>query len=236
MNVNYGATLNLLEAIKSFSPNCRILIPGSGEEYGEVQVEKLPIGVDTPLNPVNPYAVTKVAQDLIGYVYHKSYGLNVIRVRTFNHEGPRRERYFGISSYCFQLARMELGLQQNVLKVGDIKDKRNFIHVSDIVKAYLIAMRMCTPGELYLIGAEKPENIATFEEVISKLIGKIKIDKKIDIEQIKEFTRPTSVPYLIADSSKFSNLTGWEPSKSLDEILEDVLEYWRSRVRIHPSL
>ena len=236
MEVNYNGTVNLLDAIKNFCHEARILLPGSGEEYGEVPSKDLPITAETTLKPVNPYAVTKIAQDLIGYVYHKSFELNVIRVRTFNHEGPRRERYFGIASYCYQLARIEANLQDRVIKVGDIDDKRNFMHVSDVITAYKLAMENCAPGELFLISSENPENIATFREVLDRLISKSTIKKAIRIEQIAEYTRPTKVPYLIADSSEFRNLTNWESQKNLDQILDDVLEYWRQRIKLHPNI
>ena len=112
----------------------------------------MPIDEKTELNPVNPYAVTKVAQDFIANVYFfESYGLNVIRVRTFNHEGPRRENVFGISSsYAYQIAKIEAGLQKKIVNVGYLGDKRNFTHVYDIIKAYWLAVQKCKPGKCIL--------------------------------------------------------------------------------------
>ena len=236
MSVNYSGTVNILEAIKNFAPNCKILIPGSGEEYGYINQSELPITEETTLRPVNPYAVTKIAQDLISYVYFKSYGLNVIRLRTFNHEGPRREHVFGIASFCYQIAKMEQGLQGLTLRTGHISDKRNFTHVKDIVNAYFLSLEKVPPGELFLIGSESDDNVATFEEVIGKLEKMSTLTEKIKIERVVEYTRPTSVPYLIADTSKFVNATGWCPSYSLDEILFDTLSYWRDRIKISPNL
>ena len=111
MNANYSMTVNLMEACLENDINPKILIPGSGEEYGEIFENELPIRESTTLRPVNPYAVTKVAQDLIGYVYFRSYGLNIIRTRAFNHEGPRRDKVFGIPWYAYQIARIEAGKQ-----------------------------------------------------------------------------------------------------------------------------
>jgi GDP-4-dehydro-6-deoxy-D-mannose reductase len=236
MNVNYHGTVNILEAIKNFSPSCKILIPGSGEEYGEVNESLLPINTNTPLLPVNPYAVTKIAQDLIGYVYFRSYGLNVIRLRTFNHEGPRREHYFGISSFCYQIALMEIGLQDLVLRVGHLGDRRNFTHVRDIVNAYLLSLEKASPGELYLVGSQSVENIALFSEVADRLIEMSALKGKVEVRQVPEFTRPTQVPILLADTGKFENLTGWRPTLNLNEILKETLEYWRDRVRLTPWL
>lgn len=236
MDVNYNGTVNILDALKNYSPHCRILIPGSGEEYGEIYESELPINDKSILRPVNPYAVTKVAQDLISYVYFRSYGLDVVRLRTFNHEGPRREHYFGIASYCYQIAKMELGLQDFQLRVGHTGDKRNFTHVKDIVRAYMLAMDLLTSGELYLVGSNNEENIATFDQVIEKLKKLSNIKEPINIKQVNEYTRPTSVPFLIADTNNFSALTGWVPTYNLDEILLDTLNYWRERVSTNPDL
>ena len=107
MSVNYNGTLNILEAMRKIGSKAKILIPGSGEEYGLLESKDMPITEKTLINPVNPYAVTKVAQDYISYVYYKSFGVKVIRLRTFNHEGPRRENVFGLSSYAYQIAKIE---------------------------------------------------------------------------------------------------------------------------------
>ena len=236
MDVNYNGTVNILDALKNFAPDCRILIPGSGEEYGDILESELPISDRTPLRPVNPYAVTKIAQDLISYVYFRSYSLKVLRLRTFNHEGPRREHYFGIASYCYQIAKMEHGLQELKLRVGHTGDKRNFTHVRDIVRAYFLAMEGLEPGDLYLVGTERDENIATFSEVIERLIKLSTLKDPIQVEQVAEYTRPTSVPYLLADAKKFSELTNWSATYTLDEILVDTLNYWRDRVKTNPDL
>lgn len=236
MDVNYNGTVNILDALKNFAPDCRILIPGSGEEYGDILESELPISDRTPLRPVNPYAVTKIAQDLISYVYFRSYNLKVLRLRTFNHEGPRREHYFGIASYCYQIAKMELGLQELKLRVGHTGDKRNFTHVKDIVEAYFLAMEKLEPGDLYLVGTERDENIATFAEVIERLVKISTLTKEVEIEKVAEYTRPTSVPYLLADAKKFSTLTTWKATYTLDEILLDTLNYWRERVKSTPDL
>lgn len=230
MDVNYKGTVNILEAMRESQTKSRILIPGSGEEYGEIHENELPITEKTLLKPVNPYAVTKVAQDLISQVYFLSFGLNVIRVRSFNHEGPRRDNVFGIPWYAYQIARIESGLQEPIIKTGYTGDKRNFTHIRDLVEAYWIAIEKCTSGELYLIGSDESEKIYTYREIIDKLIA-ISNVKNIDVIQVPEYTRPTSVPRLIGDTSKFRNLTGWKPNADVEQILSDTLEYWRDFVR-----
>ena len=229
MSVNYNSTVNLLDSINELKLKTIFHIPGSGEEYGEIYDDELPILPETVMRPVNPYAVSKIAQDLIGYVYNKSYGLNVIRTRAFNHEGPRREKVFGIPWYAYQIARIEKNFQEPIIKVGRIKDKRNFTHVKDIVKAYWLATEKCTPGELYIVGSEDKKSIFTFEEALKLLISKSTV-KNIKYEEDSKYVRPTDVPRLIADTTKFRKATGWEPEISFDTILDETLEYWRKNV------
>jgi len=229
MDVNFKGTVNFLDAILEVGINPRFLIPGSGEEYGEIYEEELPINENTILRPVNPYAVSKIAQDLIGFVYFKSYGLNIIRTRAFNHEGPRRDYIFGVPWYAYQIARIEAGKQEPIIKVGHIDDRRNFTHISDLVEAYWLAMTRCVPGELYLIGSEEPGHIHTFREVLDLLIKMSTVDN-IKFEPDPKLLRPTSVPRLIGDTRKFRELTGWEPKIPFKKILEDTLEYWRDFV------
>jgi GDP-4-dehydro-6-deoxy-D-mannose reductase len=234
MSVNYNATVNLLDALRETGSKAPCLIPGSGEEYGEIADDELPIVPETVLRPVNPYAVSKIAQDLIGYVYFRSYGLNVIRTRAFNHEGPRREYVFGIPWYAYQIARIEAGLQPPLMKVGHIDDRRNFTHVRDMVDAYWRATEKCAPGEMYLIGSEAPETIHTFREALEMLIGMSTVSG-ITYETDQRYVRPTQVPRLIADTSKFREATGWTPKIPFEEILSDTLTYWREQIAIHGS-
>ena len=230
MSVNYNGTLNFLQSMKKYSPNTIFHIPGSGEEYGEILKDEIPIKPETVLRPVNPYAVSKIAQDLIGYVYYKSYGLKVIRTRSFNHEGPRREKVFGISWYAYQIALIEKGLMKPLLEVGEIDDRRNFTHVKDIVEAYWVAAMKCKPGELYLVGSEEKErNTYTFRNALEMLIKMSKV-KNIKYKTVKKFVRPTSVPRLIADTTKFRKLTLWKPKIKFNQILLDTLNYWREKI------
>lgn len=231
MNLNYHGTVNLLEAVRQYSPDTFIHIPGSGEEYGDIKKDDLPITESTNINPVNPYAVTKVAQDLIAKVYFDSYGTNVIRTRSFNHEGPRRKNVFGLPWYAYQICRIKKGLQPPTLKTGHTGDKRNFTHVLDMCNAYLLAVQHCIPGDLYLVGNSDPAYECTFEEALRSMI-KISGVKDIEVEQDKQYIRPTNVPYLISDSSKFISQTNWTPLHTLQNIFTDTIEYWSE----HPSL
>ncbi len=234
MDANYRMTVHLFEACLSAGINPRIHIPGSGEEYGDVAEADLPIHELTPLKPVNPYAVTKIAQDLIGYVYFRSYGLNIIRTRAFNHEGPRRDKWFGIPWYAYQIARIERGLQAPHLLVGHVDDIRNFTHVKDMVRAYWMAVEACPPGELFLIGSEQQSDIFTFRQALERLIDMSTV-RDITYAIDPKYVRPTQVPQLICDASKFRTLTGWAPKIGFDRILVDTMEYWRAEIAANPA-
>ena len=229
MDANYKMTVHLFEACLENGLNPRIHLPGSGEEYGDIFENELPINASTPLWPVDPYAVSKIAQDFIAYVYFRSYGLNVIRTRAFNHEGPRRDKVFGIPWYAYQIAKIEKGLQAPLIKVGHIDDKRNFTHVKDMVNAYWLAVSKCRVGELYLIGTEKESHMHTFREALEMLIERSTV-KNISYEIDPRYVRPTQVPYLICDASQFMKEAGWEPSYSFETILSDTLGYWRHQI------
>ena len=231
MSVNYNGTLNFLESIKNNSPETLFHIPGSGEEYGEIFENEIPINPETVLRPVNPYAVSKIAQDLIGYVYFKSYNLKIFRTRSFNHEGPRREKVFGISWYAYQIVMIENNLMKPTMEVGGIDDRRNFTHVRDIVEAYWLSVENCEPGELYLVGSEEDEkNTFTFREALEILIGMSTI-KDITYNIVPKFVRPTSVPRLIADTQKFRKATNWKPKIEFSKILLDTLNFWREKIK-----
>ena len=170
MDVNYTGTVNLLEAIRKYSPDTVIHIPGSGEEYGDIREQDLPITLDTVMNPVNPYAVSKVAQDLISKVYYDSYGINVIRTRAFNHEGPRRSYVFGLPWYAYQICKIKAGLQDKIIRTGHRYDKRNFTHVIDMCRAYLLSVQCCEFGQLYLVGNTNKDYETTFDQALKYMI------------------------------------------------------------------
>ncbi len=229
MSVNYNGTLNILEAMKKLGSKAKILIPGSGEEYGLLNSKDMPITEKTLINPVNPYAVTKVAQDYISYVYYKSFGVKVIRLRTFNHEGPRRENVFGLSSYAYQIAKIEKNLMKGPILVGHLDDKRNFTHILDIVRAYWVATEKCVVGKLYLVGNESQKSVFTFRQALEKL-KKMSNVNNLKHKTHKPFVRPTNVPFLITKKTNFEKETNWKPKLNFDKILLDTLNYWRNRL------
>ncbi|NOZ80417.1 MAG: GDP-mannose 4,6-dehydratase [DPANN group archaeon] len=228
MQVNAVGTINLFNAVRNLKLDPHILVSCTPEEFGDVKKEDLPITEKTSIAPVNPYAASKVAQDAICQTYHASYGMKIIRTRAFNHEGPRRDISGALASFAYQIALIEQGKQEPVIRVGNLEAKRNFTDVRDMVQAYHLAMERCTPGELYLIGSEQ---IYTIKECLEMLIGLSAMKDKIRYETEQARVRPTELNYLIGDSSKFTQKTGWKPTISFQKTLQDILDYWRAFVK-----
>jgi GDP-4-dehydro-6-deoxy-D-mannose reductase len=229
LRTNVSGTLHLLEALRRQGlERTRVLLPGSGEEYGEVAEQDLPITPKTELRPLNPYAVSKVAQDLLGFEHYKSYGLCVVRIRAFNHEGPRRDNVFALPSFAHQIARIEAGLCDPIVRVGNLDAKRNWTDVRDMVRAYWLALERCPPGELFLIGSER---VMTVRGCLEELVAMSPRRAEIRIETDPARVRPTEVLRLVADTGPFRQLTGWSPEIALEQTLRDTLDYWRTRVR-----
>ena len=228
MQTNAVGTVNLLEAMRITNHKARFLISCTPEEYGDVPKDLIPINEDTRIAPINPYAASKVAQDVICQVYHASYGFDIIRTRAFNHEGPRRDKLGAIASFAYQIAKIEKGLQEPIVKVGNLNATRNFTDVRDTSRAYYLAMEKGISGELYLIGTQQ---IFTVEELLLKLIKLSTPKEKIKYEVEKSRVRPTELLTFIGDFKKFTTLTGWKAEIPIDKTLQDVLDYWRREVK-----
>jgi len=225
--INIVGQCNIFEAVrkvKSNKYNPVIQIAGSSEEYGLVKPDETPIKETNPLRPLSPYAVSKIAQDFMGYQYYKSYGLKIIRSRAFNHSGPRRGEVFVDSNFAKQVAEIEKGLKEPIIEVGNLDAIRDFTDVRDIVDAYWVATDKCQPGEVYNICSGTGYKI---KDVLDKLISLSKV-KNIEIKQDPKRMRPSDVPVLIGDNSKFKKSTNWRPKISyMDKTLLDTLNYWR---------
>ncbi len=223
--INALGQINLFEAALSLGQKPRIQIAGSSEEYGLVNSNEVPMKETNPLRPLSPYAVSKVAQDMLGYQYYKSYGLHVVRTRGFNHTGPRRGDVFICSSFAKQIVEIEKQLREPVLRVGNLEAKRDFTDVRDTVRAYWLSLEKGIPGEVYNIGSEKTY---TAREVLDFLLDMTDVDVKVEVDP--ERLRPSDVPVLLADSSKFKSLTGWAPQIPFRQSLQDLLDYWRDNI------
>ncbi len=223
---NTTAQLNLFEAVKVLGLfETRILISGSSEEYGLVYENELPVTEDNPLRPLSPYAVSKVTQDALAFQYYKSFGLQIIRTRSFNHTGPRQADVFVTSNFARQIVEIEMGAQDSVIRVGNLVAKRDFTDIRDVVKAYALGIEHCDPGEVYNIGQDKAYSI---KQVLEMLLGMSKQD--IGVKEDPARMRPSDVPVMLCDSTKFRKKTGWQPQIQFNQTLSDLLDYWRDEL------
>jgi GDP-4-dehydro-6-deoxy-D-mannose reductase len=224
LTTNVLGQVNIFEAVRRIGLECRIQLACSSEEYGMVYPDELPIKETNPLRPLSPYAVSKVAQDMLGYQYWMSWKVDSVRTRGFNHEGPRRGPVFVASDFAKQIADIEKGRKPAVLYVGNLNAKRDFTDVRDTVRAYWLALEKCEPGEVYNICSGRAWAV---EETLGLLLGMTK--SKIEVKQDPARLRPSDVPVLLGDNSKFVQATGWRPVIPFERTLRDMLDYWRAR-------
>lgn len=224
---NILGQLHLLQGVLAVGIKPRILIVGSNEEYGLLRPEELPVRESNPLRPANPYAVSKVAQDFMGYQYFLSHGLDCVRVRPFNHLGPRQGDAYVASSFARQVAEAEVGLREPVLRVGNLEARRDFTDVRDMVRAYYLALLRGEAGEVYNLGSGRD---AAISSLLDFFLERSKMPLRV--EQDNTRLRPADVPRSVCDFSKFKAATGWEPQIPLEVTLIDVLEYWRKEVAL----
>jgi len=222
---NVVGQIHLFESIRRFHLPTKVQIACSSEEYGEVHADEVPITENNPIRPLSPYAVSKVAQDYLGYQYYRSYGIPVVRTRTFNHTGPRRGENFVTSNFAKQIAEIELGLRPPVIHVGNLQAKRDFTDVRDVVRAYWLALTKGTPGECYNIASG---SCVTIEEMLNLLLSMSAVQVKV--EQDPARMRPSDVEILLGDASKFAGDTGWKPEIPFEQTMRDLLDYWRAEL------
>jgi GDP-4-dehydro-6-deoxy-D-mannose reductase len=225
LSTNIISQVNLLEGIRRFTVAPRVLVVGSSEEYGFVCPDELPIRETNPLRPLSPYAVSKVAQDMMGYQYFMSYGLPIIRTRAFNHEGPRRGEVFVTSNFAKQVAEIEVGMREPTMSVGDLTPRRDFSDVRDVVRGYWLLLERGEPGEVYNLCSGRSWAI---QQVLEFLLEQSRV-KRIAVETDPARLRPSDVMILEGDSSKIRKATGWEVEIPFERTLKDLLAYWRQR-------
>jgi len=224
---NASLEANLLAAVVQMDPMPRVVVVGSSDEYGRPPGRVRRLNEATPLRPVTPYGVSKVTQDLLALQYHLSHGLPTIRLRPFNHAGPRQAPDFAIASFAQQIARIELGAQPPVLKVGNLDTRRDFTDVRDIVRAYLLAAAKGKPGEVYNIGSGTAPRL---RDLVARLLAMTRA--KITLEVDATRTHAVEAEVYLCDASRFRRLTGWRPLIPLDRTLRDTLDYWRRCERV----
>ncbi len=222
IQANVIGTINLFEAVRDAKIRPRILVAGSSEEYGLVLKNELPVKETNPFRPLNPYAVSKISQDMLCFQYQHSYNLPIICTRAFNHVGPGQNDSFAISNFAKQISDIEKHRTEPVIMAGNLAAVRDFSDVRDIVCGYWSAMEFMTPGEAYNLCSGIGRSI---QEVLDALLQLSEV--KIEVKKDPNRMRPPEVPHIVGDYSKFKKATGWQPIIPFNQTLKDVLNFWR---------
>lgn len=225
VDINVKGTINILEAVRILPYKPRILVIGSGEEYGKIDLRDIPIKEDCSLKPGNIYAATKAAQSMLAGIYQNAYGMDLILVRSFNQTGAGQLPQFVVSDFCKQIAEIELGTREAIINTGNIELKRDFTDVRDAVYAYCLLMEKGIAGEQYNLGSGIAISLRDMLNMIFRLT-----DKKIAIRVDASKVRPSDVPIIVADITKIMAL-GYKPQYELIDTFKAVLEFWRQTMR-----
>ena len=224
--VNVSGTHYLLDAIRRHSPEARVLIPCTSDQYGRVNPEQCPVTEDAPQRPVSPYASSKMAQEAVGRMFHEAFGVATVCTRAFMHIGPGQPPSFATGDWARQIALAEVDRGGRVVRVGNLELKREFGDVRDVVAAYRAALDKGTPGDVYNVatGDARP-----LRDALEILLGLARVEMTVEIDPAK--LRPADPPLLQGSAQKLHRLTGWEPHHRLEETLSEVLDHWRTTVR-----
>lgn len=222
IDVNIKGSVNVLDAVRELDYKPRILLIGSGEEYGHILPDEIPITESNHTRPGNIYAATKTCQNMIGKIYADAYHMDIIMVRAFNHIGPRQSPMFVVADFCKQVAEIEKGLREPVIYVGNLDAKRDFTDVRDVVRAYSLLIQNGKAGETYNVGSG---NAISINDLLSTILSlsSARIVQKIDPLKL----RPVDTPIIEADIYKLQSNIQWSSNISLHDTLYDTLEYWR---------
>jgi len=223
---NVTSQISVLEALREHNlSETKIVIISSAHVYGDVSERDIPIDESTPFRPDNPYSVSKITQDYLGLSYMLSYNQHIVRLRPFNHIGSRLSENISVSRWAKAIAEIEKNKREPVLHVGNLTTKRDFTDVRDMVKAYLLASEHCQDGEAYNIGTGVSH---TMQEMLDILLGYSNV--QITVEKDPVLFRPSDIPELRADVTKFTKATGWRSQIQIEQSLRDILDYWRGMV------
>jgi GDP-4-dehydro-6-deoxy-D-mannose reductase len=222
--VNTLGTFSLLESVREACPERILVITSSSAVYGHASPDSLPIRETQPFHPTNPYAVSKIAQEMIAYQHFAQHDLRVIRTRAFNLTGPGESAHFVTSAFARQIAEIEANLRKPVIRVGNLESVRDFTDVRDVVRAYSLLAEKGKPGEVYNVCSGKGTSIKNLLQILLELSTQPDIAVQVDPSRLQ----PADVPIQIGDAGKLQALTGWTPTIPLRQTLEDVLNYWRT--------
>ncbi|MHB8896122.1 MAG: GDP-mannose 4,6-dehydratase [Candidatus Geothermincolia bacterium] len=224
--VNVLGQVNLMEAIRRLELETSVHIACSSEEYGKVVPEAMPMSEGMPFNPCSHYAVSKVTQEVLGLMYYQAFAWRVLVTRGFNQAGPGQAPDFVISSFSKQIAEIEAGLCEPVMKVGNLDAKRDFMDVRDTVRAYRMVMERGTAGTSYNVCSGEAHPVSQILETLLEISG---AEIRVELDPCRQ--RPSDIPLLLGDNTRLREETGWEPLIGLETTLKDTLDYWRDRVR-----
>jgi GDP-4-dehydro-6-deoxy-D-mannose reductase len=223
-DVNLEGTIHLEQAIRTHRPEARLIFISSGEVYGPPR--QLPVDEDHPLNPGNPYAISKTAADQYCAFAAKAWKSDLIRVRPFNHSGAGQADNFVLSSFARQVAEAEAGKAEPVLKVGNLAAARDFSHVKDVVRAYEAIAREGEGGTAYNVCSG---TATVIQEALDFLVDQSAV--KVSVETDPDRMRPVDVPEVRGSHQRLTDQTGWQPDLGLEDVLMDLLYYWRGVAR-----
>jgi GDP-4-dehydro-6-deoxy-D-mannose reductase len=221
ITTNTLGTLYLMEGIRKSGLSPTVEIACSSAEYGLCHADEIPIKEDKEFRPASPYAVSKIGEDMLAYLYWYSYGLKIVRVRPFHVTGPGKEPD-AYSDFSRGIVAVERG-KKNSLEVGNLEAVRDIVDVRDCARAMWLLILKGKPGEVYNICAGRGHKMA---DILSRLISLS--PKEIKVVQDPAKMRPADDPVLIGDSSRLRSL-GWEPQVPIEQTLADILDYWRER-------
>lgn len=222
--INIIGAINLFEAVREYEGNPRVIVIGSGEEYGCISANSCPIKETESLHPMNIYAATKVCQEQTAEIYARAYGLDIVMVRAFNHSGPKQESIFVISDFCRQIADIEKGEKSPVMTVGNLSAMRDFTDVRDIVRGYRLLAEKGKSGGIYNIGSGKAVSI---QYILDTALSFSTVE--IAVERDEKRMRASDIPIIEADTTKIYGDTGWKAEIAVEQTIEDTLNYWRKR-------
>lgn len=223
--ININGSVLLLEAAKNIVPKCKIVMIGSSEEYGEIFKNNFYPSEKEQCQPINPYAITKVAQNNYANLYSKAYNMDITMTRSFNHCGPGQSEIFVVSDFCKQVAMIENNLADPIISVGNLNVYRDFMDVRDIVRIYVELAKYGLPGETYNIGSGHSIKL---QDLLDKIIKLSSYDIKIEIDKSKY--RPIDVEKIEANIDKIKKLIDFKQKYGIDQTIEDTLNYWRKKI------
>ncbi len=225
IDVNIKGSVNVMDAVRELYYKPKVLLIGSGEEYGRIRPGETPISEDNYLRPGNLYAATKVCQNMIANIYATAYDMELVMVRAFNHIGPKQASIYVVSDFCRQVVEIEKGLRESVMMVGNLKAMRDFTDVRDVVRAYALLAEHGKAGETYNVGSGHAVEI---REILDLIISQSNVEVEVRVDPNK--IRPVDVPIIEADTSKLRELTGWEQRIPLKQTIYETMEYWRGQL------